>query len=176
MRLAHIISAIALLTVAIELNAQGPSSPSEKQADAIFSTVTHENAPGLAVVVRKNGRTLFEKGYGVRDLRSNAKIGLQTNFRLASFTKQFTAIAVMLLVRDGELHYDQTLTEAFPDFPAYGKKITIRNLLNHTGGLPDYEDLMEAQEKIKGPLWSPERQIQDDEVLSFLKKETKGKS
>jgi CubicO group peptidase (beta-lactamase class C family) len=125
--------------------------------------------------VRKEGRTLFEKGYGVRDLRTNAKIDPPTNFRLASFTKQFTAMAVMLLVRDGKLRYDETLVGIFPDFPAYGKTITIRNLLNHTGGLPDYEDLMEATDKSKGPVWSPAHQIQDDEVLALLKKETKGK-
>jgi CubicO group peptidase (beta-lactamase class C family) len=175
MRLTYIVFAAALLPVASELNAQAPTSLLEKQAEAIFSSVTQENAPGLAVIVRNNGRTVFQKGYGVRDLRAKVKIEPTTNFRLASFTKQFTAMAIMLLVRDGNLRYEQTLTEVFPDFPAYGKQITIRHLLNHTGGLPDYEDLMEAQEKIQGPLWSPERQIQDEEVLSLLKKETKGK-
>jgi CubicO group peptidase (beta-lactamase class C family) len=175
MRLSLILFAMAFSSLAIRLNAQAPVSPMEKAADAVFSAVTQEHAPGLAVVVRKNGHTLFEKGYGVRDLRAGAKIGPQTNFRLASFTKQFTAMAIMLLVHDGKLRYDQSLTDIFADFPAYGKNITIRNLLNHTGGLPDYEDLMDAAEKVKGPLWSPERQIQDDEVLALLKKETKGK-
>jgi CubicO group peptidase (beta-lactamase class C family) len=175
MRLSLILFAMAFSSLAIRLNAQAPVSPMEKAADAVFSAVTQEHAPGLAVVVRKNGHTLFEKGYGVRDLRAGAKIGPQTNFRLASFTKQFTAMAIMLLVHDGKLRYDQSLTDIFADSPAYGKNITIRNLLNHTGGLPDYEDLMDAAEKVKGPLWSPEHQIQDDEVLALLKKETKGK-
>jgi CubicO group peptidase (beta-lactamase class C family) len=175
MRLAHILFAVVLLRGAIQLSAQSPTSSLEKQADAIFSSVTQEKAPGLAVLVRKDRRAAFEKGYGVRDLRTHVKIDQHTNFRLASFTKQFTAMAIMLLVRDGKLRYDQTLTEVFPDFPAYGKNVSIRNLLNHTGGLPDYEDLMDAREKIKGPIWSPERQIQDDEVLALLKKETKGK-
>jgi CubicO group peptidase (beta-lactamase class C family) len=175
MRLVLTFFALALLSPASETAAQAPISPAENQVDAIFSTVTQDHAPGLAVLVRKNGRTLFEKGYGVRDLRANAKIDGRTNFRLASFTKQFTAMAVMLLVHDGELRYDLTLTQIFPDFPAYGKDITIRTLLNHTGGLPDYEDLMDAHEKITGPLWSPEHQIQDGEVFALLKKETKGK-
>src|ERR1700675_4761095 len=175
MRLALIFSIIAIFALGIETRAQTPASPTEKQVDAIFAAVTQENAPGLAVFVHKDGRTSFEKGYGVRDLRTNAKIDPHTNFRLASFTKQFTAMSVMLLVRDGKLRYGQTLTDIFPDFPAYGYNITIRNLLNHTGGLPDYEDLMDAQEKINGPTWSPEHQIQDDEVLALLKKETKGK-
>jgi len=84
-------------------------------------------------------------------------------------------MAIMLLVRDGKLRYDQTLTEILPDFPAYGKAITIRNLLNHTAGLPDYEDLMDAYEKKNGFTWTPEKQIQDAEVLELLKKEKSGK-
>jgi CubicO group peptidase (beta-lactamase class C family) len=175
MRLTPIFLAVAFFALAIESRAQTPSSSMDSQADFIFSSVTQETAPGLAVLVRKDGRTLFEKGYGVRDLRTHAKIDQRTNFRLASFTKQFTAMAVMMLVHDGKLRYDQTLTAVFPDFPPYGKNISIRNLLNHTGGLPDYEDLMDAQEKLKGPIWSPEHQIKDDEVLTLLEKETKGK-
>jgi CubicO group peptidase (beta-lactamase class C family) len=174
MRVLLTVLAIVFLSSDVESLAQVPVSPSENQIDSIFSAVTQEQAPGLAALVRKGGRTLFEKGYGVRDLRTKSKIDQHANFRLASFTKQFTAMAVMLLVHDGKLRYEQSLTEIFPDFRAYGKNITIRNLLNHTGGLPDYEDLMEAEEKIRGPLWSPEHQIQDDEVLTLLEKETKG--
>jgi CubicO group peptidase (beta-lactamase class C family) len=111
----------------------------------------------------------------LRELRTKAKIDARTNFRLASFTKQFTAMAIMLLVHDGKLRYDETLTEIFADFPAYGKTITVRNLLNHTSGLPDYEDLMDAVEKTGGPTWTPEKQIQDQEVLELLKKEKVGK-
>jgi CubicO group peptidase (beta-lactamase class C family) len=84
-------------------------------------------------------------------------------------------MAIMLLVHDGKLRYDQTLTEIFPEFPAYGKTITVRNLLNHTGGLPDYEDLMDAVEKTKGPIWSPENQIHDAEALQLLERESQGK-
>jgi CubicO group peptidase (beta-lactamase class C family) len=174
-RLAHLVLAILLLAVSMNLDGQAPTSVTDKHAEAIFSSVTRENAPGLAVVIRENGRARLLKGYGVRDLRTKAKIDSSTNFRLASFTKQFTAMAVMLLVHDGKLRYDQTLSEVFPDFPAYGKNITVRNLLHHTGGLPDYEDLMDAAEKVKGPLWSPEHQVQDDEVLALLEGETKGK-
>lgn len=149
--------------------------PTEKQIEAIFSCAEQNDKPGLAALIRNDRRTLFERGCGVRDLRTKTKIDPRTNFRLASFTKQFTAMAIMLLVHDGKLGYDRSLTELFRDFPDYGKNITIRELLNHTGGLPDYEDLMDAAEKAKGPLWSPEKQIQDEEVLALLEKETKGK-
>jgi CubicO group peptidase (beta-lactamase class C family) len=146
------------------------------QIDGIFSPLADDKSPGIAVLVRKDGRTVFEREYGARELRTLARIDAQTNFRLASCSKQFTAMSVMLLVHDDKLRYEENLTDVFPDFPAYGKAITIRHLLNHTSGLPDYEDLMAAAEKRKGAaIWSETRQIQDAEVLKLLEKETAGK-
>jgi CubicO group peptidase (beta-lactamase class C family) len=172
-----IIAVVGLLALGMteRAPAQSAEEAMDKKLDAIFSGVTAPDAPGLAALVRKNGRIVFERGYGVCDLRSKAKIDAHTNFRLASFTKQFTAMAILLLVHDGKLRYDETLTQIFPDFPEYGKAITIRNLLNHTSGLPDYEDLMEAVEKTKGPVWTTEKQIQDAEVFELLKREKNGK-
>src|SRR5260221_7557970 len=112
--------------------------------DALFAPLANGKSPGFAVLVRNSGRTVFERGYGVRDLRTLTRIDANTNFRLASCTKQFTAMAIMLLVHDGKLRYDDKLARVFPDFPAYGRNVTIRHLLTHTSGLPDYEDLMEA--------------------------------
>src|SRR6266850_3492298 len=149
--------------------------PVQSVEESVFGSLVKSDQPGFAVLMRYNGRNILTRTEGVRDLHSKAKIDARTNFRLASFTKQFTAMAIMLLVHDRKLRYDQTLAELFPDFPAYGKSITVRNLLNHTSGLPDYEDLMDAVEKQKGPLWSPEKQIQDDEVLKLLTQEEHGK-
>jgi len=84
-------------------------------------------------------------------------------------------MAVMLLVHDKKLNHEQRLTDIFPDFPEYGRNITVRNLLNHTSGLPDYEDLMEKEEKAHGSRWSAAHQIQDAEVLALLEKESAGK-
>jgi len=137
------------------------------RVDAIFTPVVAKDSPGVAVLIRKQGSTIFARGYGFRDQRTRARIDSATDFRLASFTKQFTALAVMLLIHDGKLRYDEPLTEIFPDFPAWGRTVTIRHLLTHTAGLPDYEDLMDG-----GP-WSEARQIQDDEVLALLKRTPK---
>src|SRR6267142_1792128 len=145
--------------------------PVQSVEESVFGSLVKPDQPGFAVLMRYNGRNILTRTEGVRDLHSKAKIDARTNFRLASFTKQFTAMAIMLLVHDRKLRYDQTLAELFPDFPAYGKSITVRNLLNHTSGLPDYEDLMDAVEKRKGPLWTPQKQIQDAEVLELLKNE-----
>jgi CubicO group peptidase (beta-lactamase class C family) len=146
-----------------------------EQLDALLRKAVTPGQPGLAVLVKKDGQILFEKGYGLRKIRGIAPITPDTDFRLASVTKQFTAMAVMLLVREGKLRYDTALTEIFPEFPVYGKAITVRHLLTHTSGLPDYEDLMDRVEKSRGKRWSAEHQIQDEEVLRLLEKETRGK-
>src|SRR5579871_5977833 len=85
--------------------------------------------PGFALLVRSGGKTIAEQFGGVRDLGSKKAIDANTNFRMASCTKQFTAMAIMLLVHDGKLRYEQTLGSIWPDFPEYGKAITIRQLL-----------------------------------------------
>jgi len=146
-----------------------------QELDAILSRAVAPGQPGIAVLVKKAGIVLFEKGYGLTKSKGSRPITPETDFRLASVTKQFTAMTVMLLVRDGKLRYDSALTEVFPEFPEYGKAITVRHLLTHTAGLPDYEDLMDRAEKSGGKRWSPEHQIQDEEVLELLEKETRGK-
>src|SRR5215471_16741123 len=139
------------------------------QLEAIFTAAgLTSNAPGAAVLIVKNGRVLFQRCYGISNLRSRSKIDAHTNFRLASVTKQFTAMSIMLLVHDGKLHYDDRLTDVFPDFPDYGRSITVRNLLNHTSGLEDYEDLMPPAD----PNVPVEQiQIEDGGVLDLLKQQ-----
>lgn len=145
-------------------------APSADQLNSIFSGIASPTEPGLAVLVRQNGHTLFEHEYGMRDLRSGLPIDAQTNFRLASFTKQFTAMCIMLLVHDGKLHYDDHLTDIFPEFPAYGRTITVRNLLNHTSGLVAYEDLMDKM--YAGKSWEEIPQITDAQVLAMMEQQT----
>jgi CubicO group peptidase (beta-lactamase class C family) len=149
------------------------SAQSEK-IDNIFAAagLAAGNIPGAAVLVTNNGGVLFQRGYGVADLHSLRRIDARTNFRLASCTKQFTAMATMLLVHDGILHYDDRLTDIFSEFPEYGRAIKIRNLLNHTSGLQDYEDLMPSPD----PALPVEQiQIQDADVLDLLKRQTSTK-
>lgn len=125
------------------------------------------------MLVVRHGKPVFQHGYGVTDLRTLHAIDAETDFRLASFTKQFTAMCIMLLVHDGKLRYDDHLTDIFPEFPAYGRPITIRNLLNHTSGLPDYEDLLERQYPNTPDEQIP--QIHDAGVLKLLEQETASK-
>jgi CubicO group peptidase (beta-lactamase class C family) len=148
-------------------------TPVEHNIDAIFSRIADQKSPGIAVLVSRDGKKLFERGYGTRVLGSAAKIDEHTNFRLASCSKQFTAMSIMMLVHDDQLRYDQKLTEIFPEFPAYGNSISIRNLLNHTGGLQDYETLMDQTDARDSTYpfphhWTADHQIRDAEVLTLL--------
>jgi CubicO group peptidase (beta-lactamase class C family) len=163
--------ALVLVLLSESLSAQ----VSPTQVDEIFSSLKSTNGPGAAVLVVRNGKAIFRQGYGVTDLRTLRPItpDTNTNFRLASFTKQFTATCIMLLVHDGKLHYDDHLTDIFPEFPAYGKAITIRNLLNHTSGLPDYEDILMKQYPNTAEDKIP--QILDAGVLKLLEQQTAGK-
>jgi CubicO group peptidase (beta-lactamase class C family) len=160
---------LALAFSAVTASAQVSAS----QIDSIFASLKSSNAPGAAVLVIHNGRPVFRHGYGVTDLRTLHPIDAKTNFRLASFTKQFTAAGIMLLARDGKLHYDDHLTDFFPEFPAYGKSITVRNLLNHTSGLEDYGDLLMKQYPDTPPEKVP--QILDAGVLKLLEQQSSGK-
>ncbi|MBZ5615169.1 MAG: beta-lactamase family protein [Acidobacteriia bacterium] len=151
-----------------------PAQVSAAAIDSLFSKFVSAHDRGCAVLVIKDGQPVFRKGYGVADLRTlqkigPEKIGPETNFRLASLTKQFTAMAVMLLVHDGKLHYDDRLTGVFPDFPAYGNAITLRQLLNHTSGLVAYEDIMAKQ--YAGIPDDRIPQISDAGVLDLMKQQ-----
>jgi CubicO group peptidase (beta-lactamase class C family) len=158
----------AVLCLACGRNAGDPG----RSADALFSGLVSDGEPGAAVVVLKEGRPVFERCYGVADIRTGRAIDARTNFRLASLTKQFTAAGVMLLVRDGKLSYERRLTDVFPDFPEYGRGVTIRHLLQHTSGLPDYEGLMPPADP---GLPVEEQQISDREVLELLARQKSAK-
>jgi CubicO group peptidase (beta-lactamase class C family) len=167
------IAAVLPLLVLIIYTAPAFTQVSPHQIDAIFASLRSNTAPGAAALVIHDGRAVFHRGYGVTDLRTLQKIDGRTNLRLASFTKQFTAACIMLLARDGKLRYDDHLTDFFPEFPAYGKSITVRNLLNHTSGLEDYGELLMKQYPDTPPEKVP--QILDAGVLKLLEQQTSAK-
>ena len=166
---------VCLATVVATVSRQAMEQGVPERLASLFAGRVENDAPGLAVLVKHEGRVSFSEGYGIRDLRGREKIDAHTDFRLASLSKQFTAMAVMLLVHDGRLRYEEKLSEIFPEFPAYGKTISVENLLDHTSGLPDYEELMDRVEKEKGTMWTADRQIRDEEVLGLLRKTDHGK-
>ena len=89
-----------------------------------------------------HGKVVLEYAEGFADVEAKMPCTPETNFRMASVSKQFTATAILLLADRGKLSLDDKLTKFFPGFPRYGAKITVKQLLVHTSGLPGYEDLI----------------------------------
>lgn len=133
--------------------------------DSLFQDFDKPGVPGAAVLVVRSGMVSYRKGYGLEDLEAGLSASAETNYRMASVTKQFTAMAALMLVDRGSLKLDEALTEIFSDFPAYGKTITVSHLLHHTSGLKDYEDLIPSGQT---------KQIDDTDVLALLKKQSSG--
>ncbi len=108
----------------------------------MFREYDCRDVPGASVMVIRDGVVIFRKAYGLANLEDKIPSATQTNYRMASLTKQFTAMAVMILAGRKKLALTNSLTDFFPDFPSYGKQISVRHLLNHTSGLIAYEDLI----------------------------------
>jgi CubicO group peptidase (beta-lactamase class C family) len=128
---------------------------------ANFAALDRSDAPGGSVAIVRDGRLAYAKSFGLADVENEVPATPTTNYRLASVTKQFTAMAILMLVHDGKLGLDTPLTEIFPDFPPYGRAITVRHLLTHTSGLWAYEDIM--------PDGPPDDQISDAAVLALMR-------
>ena len=100
------------------------------------------NAPGCAVGVSLDGKSVFEKGFGMAELEYQIPITPKTIFESGSVAKQFTAAAIVALSLDGQLGLDDPVKKYIAEMPDYGAPLTIRHLLNHTGGLRDWGSVM----------------------------------
>ena len=132
------------------------------RVDALFQEYDGANVPGASVLVVKEGRVIFKKAYGMANLEERIPSTTKTNYRLASVTKQFTAMSIMILAERKKLSYDSTLRDFFPGFPEYGKRITVRHLLNHTSGLIDYEEVIPKETSTP---------LRDKDVLQLLRQQ-----
>ncbi len=119
-----------------------------EKVDKLFAYWSKDDTPGAAVVVIKDGQIELNRCYGMANLEDNKPIEPDTAFLLASVTKQFTAMAIMMLADRGKLGYDDPLSKFFPQFPPYAQKITLRHLLNHSAGFPEYDHLFIASGQI----------------------------
>ena len=111
--------------------------PNAAQLDAYLTHLERSGVLSGAVLVAHNGM-LFEKGYDLADKDANIPNTPQTRFRIGSITKQFTAMAILILQDRGKLHVQDPICLYVPDCPQDWQPITIENLLTHTSGIPDY--------------------------------------
>mgnify|MGYP001613008947 FL=1 len=111
--------------------------------DSLLTASYRPDEPGAAVIVVKDGKTILRKGYGLADLELGVRIEPDMIFRLGSVTKQFTAVAVLMLAEEGKLALDDPITKFLPGYPTHGQTITIEHLLTHTSGIKSYTELPE---------------------------------
>ncbi len=109
----------------------------EKLADAVFNKVFKEKSPGASVLVSRDGKIIYSKGFGYADIGNRVPFKVETKSRVGSITKQFTASAILKLQEEGKLSVNDKLSKFLPDFPR-GDEVTIHHLLNHTSGIHSY--------------------------------------
>jgi CubicO group peptidase (beta-lactamase class C family) len=115
--------------------------------------------PGASLLVLRNGQPWRRQAWGLADLRTRRAATPTTNYRLASISKQFTATAILLLAQDGRLTLDMPLRHWLPTLPAALDGATLRHVLCHRSGVPDYEDFVDPDAA---------RQWRDADVLALL--------
>ncbi|HET7250959.1 MAG TPA: serine hydrolase domain-containing protein [Gemmatimonadales bacterium] len=164
---ASVLALLALLATACASGHAPPPSPTPTPPpvtahadpiDSLFADYSGD-VPGASVIVIQDGRVVLSRAYGMADLKNGVAATTHTDYRLASVTKQFTAMAIMLLVKDGKLGYDLPARDILAELPPESHQVTIRNLLNHTSGVLDYEDLIPDTQTV---------QVHDADVLRLL--------
>ena len=132
-----------------------------QKCDSMFKS--YNDKPGVVVLIVRDGKIAFEKGYGVANLEYNIPITPTTVFDIASVSKQFTGYAISTLIQQGKLSADDDIHKYLPDIPDFGKKITIRNLIHHTSGLRDWPDGLHAAG------WRWEEAFAWNDIMRFVK-------
>ena len=110
--------------------------------DAVFEKFERSVQPGCSVGVIQSGELVHAAGYGFADIEQGVRIDAYTVFNLSSTSKQFTALALLLLARDGRLALDDCVRKFVPELPPYADAVTLRQLMHHIGGLRSYIELL----------------------------------
>lgn len=151
-----------ILFVTITLISALAVGQKNKQLDSLFSSLYSKNMFNGNVLIADKGKIIFEKSYGIANEETKQKLNSKTIFELASVSKQFTAMGIVLLEKQGKVTYDDIISKYIPELSFYGN-ISIRNLLHHTGGLPDYMELFEEK-------WDKTKFATNQDIVNELEK------
>lgn len=132
-----------------------------KQIDTLLTQINEKGEFNGIVLIGNNDSILFSKSYGYADYKNKTKIDLNTQFYIASISKQFTATAILILTENGKLKLDQPVKDLLVNFPYEG--ITIHHLLSNTSGIKDYIDYFAEN-------WNKKKQANTDDVISYINK------
>ncbi len=134
-----------ILSALIFLSCNQEEAGSTQSFDTIFDSVFKASEPGGAVLIAKDGKIIYEKGFGVEDINTKKAINSNTLFNVGSISKTFVAFGILQLAKENKLSLDDNIYKYFPDFrdSAIAKKIKIHHLLTHSSGLPDIRNVQE---------------------------------
>jgi CubicO group peptidase (beta-lactamase class C family) len=147
-RVAHTAALLPLLVFALPVAAQAQTATAVavEQYEEVLTLAYPADEPGAAALVARNGEVEFLGASGMANLELGVPLTPDMVFEIGSITKQFTAVAIMMLVEEGKMSLDDPMTEFLPEYPDYGDGITVEHLLTHTSGIvsytgiPDYMD------------------------------------
>lgn len=153
-----------LLFLSNTMDAQLQSKGYEKKIDSIIQTeFGNKNEPGGVFLITQNGKNLYRKAFGKANLELNVNMTPDNVFQIGSMTKQFTAIAILMLEQQGKLNVNNPVSQYIKDYPN-GDKITIHHLLTHTSGIKDFT-------KIKSLSSIAQKEMKPEEMVNFFKNE-----
>ncbi|WP_198120327.1 serine hydrolase domain-containing protein [Massilia rhizosphaerae] len=141
---AIVLATLPLLLAPLHFAYAAPALPQAAQQmpeaaiDALVAPHFKADGPGAVVIATRDGKTVFRKAYGLADVALKQAMSIDSPARLGSMTKQFTAVAILMLADDGKLALSDDITRFLPGYPTHGAKITIEHLLSHTSGIPSY--------------------------------------
>lgn len=158
-----LLSAWFLILLYISAAAQSAGESPAARVDKIFEIYDKPTSPGCALAVIQNGQIFYKRGYGMADLDHDVAIRPDTVFHVASVSKQFTAMSILLLAKEGKLTLDDEVRKYIPELRDFGHMITIRHLLHHTSGLRDQWNLL-----IMSGWRLSEDVVRDEDVLDLV--------
>jgi CubicO group peptidase (beta-lactamase class C family) len=137
----------------------------DKLADSIISkTFIDKNGPGGVFMIAHKGKPIVNKAYGMANLESDVAMNIHNVFQIGSMTKQFTAVAIMMLYEEGKLDFQDPINKYILDYPM-GEKITIHHLLTHTSGIKDFTKMKTIRD-------IAQKEMTPQMMVDFFKNET----
>lgn len=140
---------LLLLLAVLLMPVQGFAQSLEQQIDKMLNEKYDSEGPGAAALVAKDGKVIYRKAFGMANLELGIAMSPDNVFEIGSITKQFTAVAILMLEEQGKLNVTDPVTTFFPDYPTDGNTITVHHLLNHTSGIKSYTGMRSFQSQAR---------------------------
>jgi CubicO group peptidase (beta-lactamase class C family) len=141
MKTTNYASKVLMLCICLLVTLSSIAQSLEQQFDTYIGDQYTSDAPGVSILVAKDGKAIYSRGSGIANLELDIKAAPKHVFEIGSITKQFTAVAILMLEEQGKLSVEDEITKFIPDYPTQDKTITVHHLLNHTSGIKSYTNM-----------------------------------